>query len=171
MKADFEKIFPALLSLDIFKGFTDSEDDRRIMKKVYDALEPHDFSAGETIMEEGERGDSFYILRSGRVSVMRKTPSGDPIALSELDDSMHVFFGEAALVGNDKRTATVKAATECHTLKISGEDFMRICNMEPILGFRTFLCIAKRMKNSIEKANNDIATLYGALFKEIEDAN
>ncbi len=171
MKADFEKVFPILIDLEIFRGFEDNENDRRIMGMVYDSLESQDFSEGETIMSEGDSGNFFYILRSGRVRIMRKTPAGDPIALSELDDTMHVFFGEAALVGNEKRSATVKAATDCHTLKISGKDFMEICEKEPILGYRTFLCIARRMKDSIEKANSDIATLYGALFREIEGAN
>ena len=171
MKADFETVFPVLTGLEIFKDFKDSKNGKRIMKMVDDALERKDFSEGETIIREGENGDSFYILRKGRVKVSRRTPSGDSIALSELDDTMHVFFGEASLVGNDKRTATVVAATDCRTLKISGKAFMEICEKEPILGFRTFHCIALRMKKSIEKANSDIATLYGALFKEIEGSN
>lgn len=169
MKAEFEVVLPKLIELKLFNDFKiDNEDDRRIMKLVYDALESKDFNEGDVIIKEGDIGDSFYILRQGSVQVFRNTPSGDSIALANLNESMNVFFGEAALIGNDSRSATVKATTFCHTLKLSGKRFIEICNKEPILGYRTLLVLAKRMKESMTKANNDIATLYEALFREIE---
>lgn len=171
MKADFEKVFPILTALTIFSDFHDNPTDRRIMSLVFDALEVEDFDEGEMILKEGETGDAFYILRSGSVKVLRKTPFGDMIALSELDDSMHVCFGDAALMGNDRRSATVLATSHCHTLKIYGKEFKRICEKEPILGYRVYFKLAMEMKKSVEKANSDIATLYEALFREIEGSN
>ncbi|MBR4372902.1 MAG: cyclic nucleotide-binding domain-containing protein [Treponema sp.] len=171
MKADFDKVFPVLTSLPIFSDFADNPDGRRIMSLVFDALEVEDFDEGDTILKEGETGDAFYILRSGSVKVLRKTTSGDMIALSESDDSMHVCFGDAALMGNEKRIVTVLATSDCHTLKISGKKFRKICEREPVLGYRVFLRLATDLKQSIEKANSDIATLYEALFREIEGSN
>jgi len=172
MKSNYEEVLPKLVNLEIFKEFKENtEINNRIMKMVYEALDSADFNAGEIIIKEDDIGDAFYILIKGNIQIFRNTPSGDSIALANLNDSMNIFFGEAALIGNDKRSATVKAASECHTLKLSSKKFFDICNAEPLFGYKVLLCLAGRLKNSVAKANKDIATLYEALFREIEGSN
>lgn len=172
MKSNFEEVLPKLVSLEIFNEFKENnERNDRIMRMVYDSLESADFKTDDIIIKEDDVGDAFYILINGKVQIFRNTPSGDSIALANLDDSMHVFFGEAALIGNDKRSATVKAASPCHTLKLTSGKFFSICEKEPFFGYKVLLCLVRRLKNSVSKANNDIATLYEALFREIEGVN
>ncbi|WP_191014733.1 cyclic nucleotide-binding domain-containing protein [Treponema zioleckii] len=170
MKTDFEDFFPKMLKLELFNKFKiDSSDDKRILKEVYDALSSTEFKTGDIIIKEGDSGDSFYILTDGKVQIFRNTPSGDPIALANLSSDMNIFFGETALIGKDTRSATVKAVTDCKTLKISGKKFLELCEKEPVLGYRVLLCLARRMSDSIKRVNIDMATLYEALFSEIED--
>ncbi|MCR5288891.1 MAG: cyclic nucleotide-binding domain-containing protein [Treponema sp.] len=52
------------------------------------------FKAGETIIHEGENGDSFFILYSGEVLVSSMTPSGDSIALATVSDTQNIFFAK-----------------------------------------------------------------------------
>jgi CRP-like cAMP-binding protein len=62
--------------------------------------------AGEAVFREGDMGNSFYVLIAGDV-VVEKIRDGKPVELTRLGPGE--CFGEMALVGNDVRSATVRA--------------------------------------------------------------
>ncbi len=167
---EFEKILPKILSIPIFEDFSkDDENDVNILKSVYDKCSVKNFKKGDIIIKEGDEGDLFYLLYNGTVSVSRKTLAGDVIALADLNSDMNIFFGETVLISNDTRTATVTALTDCATIVLSGKDFNVLCEKQPLLGCRVFKVIAERMMKTISQTNRDKATLYEALFEEIEN--
>lgn len=166
----FETVLPKLVKLPLFSAFdAEKEEDRRIMKLVYDNLSIEPFKAGEEIITEGEMGDELFILYEGEVLVTRKTPVGDVIALATLNSSMNIFFGEMAIISNDTRSATITANTDCLTLTIEGKKFLDVCDKEPVLGYRVLSVLAKRLANNVRDANKDKAILYEALCNEIEN--
>ena len=61
---------------------------------------------GEAVFREGDMGNSFYVLIAGDV-VVEKLRDGKPVELKRLGPGE--CFGEMALVGNDVRSATVRA--------------------------------------------------------------
>ncbi len=61
---------------------------------------------GEAVFREGDMGNSFYVLIAGGV-VVEKLRDGRPVELAQLGPGE--CFGEMALVGNDVRSATVRA--------------------------------------------------------------
>ena len=165
----FEVVLPKLVKIQLFSDFNpDDENDCRILRAVYDSMELEKYPKGEVIIEEGKFGDMFYILYEGKVKVSRKTPAGDTIALADLSSDMNIFFGETALISDDPRTATVKAASDCRCIALSSTKFLELCDKEPLLGYRVLLHLAQRMAKTIRDTNSDKATLYEALFSEIE---
>jgi ATP-binding cassette, subfamily B, bacterial len=64
------------------------------------------FEAGETVMREGDPGDSFYIVVRGKVSVTRKGEDQQPAQINVLQDGD--YFGEIALIEDVRRTATLR---------------------------------------------------------------
>lgn len=62
--------------------------------------------AGEPVFREGDMGNSFYVLIAGEVAV-EKLHEGKPVELKRLGPGE--CFGEMALVGNDVRSASVRA--------------------------------------------------------------
>lgn len=166
---DFEKVIPKLINIELFSDFNiDDENDKRILKIVYDNMTIQNFKKGEIIIKEGDYGDLFYILYSGAVQVQRATPAGDTIALANLKSDQGIFFGETALISNDTRSATVKATEDCRCITLSSKKFIAVCDKEPLLGYRVLLHLAKRMSQTLRNTNSDKATLYEALFSEIE---
>lgn len=165
----FEEVLPKLVQIQLFSDFNaDNENDRRILRAVYDSLTIESYQKGDVIIEEGKLGDDFYILYSGKVHISRKTPAGDEIALADLTSDMNIFFGETALISDDPRTATVRALTDCRCIALSSTKFLEVCDREPLLGYRVLLKLAQRMAKTIRDTNSDKATLYEALFSEIE---
>jgi len=80
-------------------------------------LEPLRFAAGEAIVEQGERGDRFYVIDEGEVEV---AVDGRVVERERGGD----HFGEIALLRDSPRTATVRAIGEVHVLALERGDFI-----------------------------------------------
>jgi len=76
-------------------------------------LTMHTYYPEEKIVKEGETGDAMYILRKGKVHVVR----GEDTLLATLETGD--IFGEMALVLSEPRSATVKASTTCEVYRLS----------------------------------------------------
>eukprot|EP00981_Chlorochromonas_danica_P000013 scaffold17_cov187-Ochromonas_danica.AAC.9 len=88
------------------------------MEKIADVLTIQQFSAGERIIKQGEVGDRFYIIISGRVSITQTQGlvASSTVELVKLGPGK--YFGEKALMEDSPRKATVTAITSvsCYTL-------------------------------------------------------
>ena len=82
------------------------------------------FSDGEYVIEQGEVGDSFFLITGGVCDVLRYNPD-DPekeeFVLNTL--STPDCFGEAALLTNAPRNATIVAKGDVYTLFIDRDSF------------------------------------------------
>jgi len=88
-----------------------------------DAFERYDFKEGETIIKQGEEGDRFYLIISGKCEWTKLLPSGE---VERGDLCLNDFFGERALITKEKRAATIVSKTKVKTLALSKEDFNEI---------------------------------------------
>ena len=76
----------------------------------------------ETIIREGDKGDSFYVLAEGRAEVFHEKPKRKKIA----DLGSGDFFGEISLLTNEPRSATVIAKEGSLLFVLDGKDFGNI---------------------------------------------
>jgi Cyclic nucleotide-binding domain len=76
-----------------------------------------DFAAGDTIMREGDVGDSYYVIADGLVEV---SAGGVMIRTMRRGEG----FGEIALLAGLPRTATVTALAPTSTLSIERSNFL-----------------------------------------------
>ena len=93
---------------------------------LLDRLERREFAAGEVVVRQGDPGDRFYLVRSGRARVER-----DGRTVASLAEGQ--FFGELALLNRAPRAATVTAETELSTLTLSAEQFTLLLREYPKL--------------------------------------
>jgi len=87
------------------------------------------FESGDRIIQQGEPGDSFFVICEGRVSVLREDDGlAHPVAALEAGE----FFGEVALLAGGPRTASVYALTDdTQVLEISGQLLMELARRHP----------------------------------------
>ncbi len=76
------------------------------------------------IFRQGDPGDTFYIIRSGKVRVFRRGSDGFETDLSVLGAGES--FGQMALLTGEARSANVEAMEETHLMVLSKEQFERI---------------------------------------------
>jgi MFS family permease len=73
--------------------------------------------SGFAVIRQGDEGDRFYILESGRVQVV---VDGSPVGELEAGDC----FGEVALLRDVPRTASIIALEDCLLQSLTREDFL-----------------------------------------------
>lgn len=78
---------------------------------------------GETMVREGEEGDYYYLIESGRCEVLRHV-GGVNVLVAELKGGE--AFGEEALVSDAKRNATVRMKTDGVLLRLAKPDFIEL---------------------------------------------
>jgi cytochrome P450/CRP-like cAMP-binding protein len=83
------------------------------------------YGPGETIIQQGEQADAFYILSRGVVEVYLKLPGQIPQLIDKLSDG--ACFGEIGLLQGVPRTATVRVseAGDAEVLVIDRATFLR----------------------------------------------
>ena len=84
---------------------------------------------GEVVIREGEKGDFYYVIESGRCRVERRV-GGVSVTLAELKAGD--AFGEEALASDARRNATVTLASDGRLLRLGEKDFKELLG-EPLL--------------------------------------
>lgn len=87
------------------------------MEGVARAAQPVRFAAGDTIIREGDSGDSYYAIVDGEIDV---TMEGRHLRVMGRGEG----FGEIALLADVPRTATIAARTEVQLLEIERPAFL-----------------------------------------------
>jgi CRP-like cAMP-binding protein len=100
------------------------------------AIQSRQFGKGEVLMHEGDEGNSFYILRKGKVEIFAHGKGGEPTKhLRDLDESAKDnFIGEIALLTGARRNATVRATTDLEVWEIGRDAFARLFRARPEAG-------------------------------------
>lgn len=89
------------------------------------------YTAEEIIFNEGDPGDSFYIIQHGHVKVVKISDNSSELVMALMDPGQG--FGEMALLTNQPRSATVKAIDAVCLLQFLRADFMNLIRDYPAL--------------------------------------
>jgi CRP-like cAMP-binding protein len=100
--------------------------------------------AGETVVKQGDDGDYYYIIKSGRAKVVRTAKTGAELTLATLKDGD--AFGEEALLSEAKRNATVTMETDGTLMRLSKDDFNALLK-EPMLNWISHEEAAERVND------------------------
>jgi len=140
---------------------------REDLKEFAQLIRTREFSAGQVIVREGEKGDSLFIIREGEVGVSLAITL--PVSGKEREKvlvSLHPgeIFGEMAFIlGQEQRSATAQARTEVVLYEVKSSDFEDFVERNPRAGLYIFRNIAKIIADRLRKANQDIAKLTTVL--------
>jgi signal transduction histidine kinase len=104
---------------------------RKDIESLVQAAQERTFPAGFDIFEEGDEGNSLYIIESGEVSIIVHADDQQEIVVDTLRPTR--YFGEMAFLGETSRMATIRTTTECRVIEISETDFMAIARTNPSL--------------------------------------
>jgi len=129
------------------------------------------FSKGETIMQEGQEGDSMYIVADGDVEVSKtlamKGGEGDftkrEKILKRFKAEDNVVFGEIAMIDRENRSASVVTTTDCILLEIRRKDLLDLMEKRPQMGIKILKRIAQLLASRLRQSSQDVIRLTTAL--------
>jgi CRP/FNR family cyclic AMP-dependent transcriptional regulator len=125
------------------------------LEYVSELSRPRKLTSGQVMFEEGELGDSLYVIVSGEVEVLRRDAGGEQKAIAVLNPSE--FFGEMSLIDKEYRSATIRARTDVELLQLSAENLTTF-RKQYRDGF-TFVVIniARVLSSRLREANTRLA--------------
>jgi CRP-like cAMP-binding protein len=100
------------------------------------------FEPGETIVEEGRTGNGAYVVLSGKVEVIRGLPERPQVVATMGPGEP---FGELALLGDWKRTASVQAVEQTTCIGIDRWVFLAYLRREPQLAAKVIQVVTRRL--------------------------
>jgi CRP/FNR family transcriptional regulator, cyclic AMP receptor protein len=86
------------------------------------------FPAKQTIFAQGDRADTVFYVRQGKVKLTVVSKSGREATLALLSEGE--FFGEGSLAGQALRMGSATAMTDCELLRIDRKAMMRTLHRE-----------------------------------------
>ena len=111
------------------------------------------YSARQTIIREGDRCDVLYYIVEGSVSVLIEDEEGREMVLAYLNPGD--YFGELGLFdAEQRRSAWVRARSECELAEIGYAKFRRISDQFPEILFALASQMAVRLRDTSRKAGN-----------------
>ena len=106
------------------------------IQSIFTSLEDVPVKPGDAVIKQGDPGDYFYIIKSGRCMVSRRMPGQTKdIKLSELEAV--ASFVEEALISDAERNATVVMLSKGVLSRLSKKQFLTLLN-EPMLNMVDF---------------------------------
>jgi CRP/FNR family transcriptional regulator, cyclic AMP receptor protein len=168
-----DKDIAALKDIALFRNLTPEN-----MKRIMDILHRVTFSENEIIMREGDIGDTVYIMLEGTVEVTKSLVIGDADneeseknkVFTRLDGKQHAVFGEITLFQELKRTASVKAVTDCVMYEMKKDDFLKAAEEDYELGYRILLNLGRIVSARLRRADEDTVKLTTALSIMLHEA-
>ncbi len=134
-----------LIKLPLFAEFAPAQ-----VAMAASRLVPERYQPGQPVITQGEIGDSFFIIKEGRLEVL-VMKGGQKKKVAELGPGE--YFGEIALLLDVPRTADVVAKTECLVLRLYKDDFKSLLGEQLYFAKSLERTSSRRMSDTRHRIN------------------
>lgn len=100
------------------------------------------YALGETVFDEGDRGDHLYVVQSGQVELTREGSQGHRL-VARLGPGD--FFGELGVVLGERRATRAVAVANTCVLELDRETLESMCLEQPEIAIRMIRVLVSRL--------------------------
>ena len=143
-----------ILGMPLFSRLAERE-----LLRVLQVVEVVAFAPGQTVFEQGERGEELYIVLSGKLRIAR----GDAV-LSEVGPGEH--FGEMALVRRMPRSASVVAIEPSELIVLRRPEFFALLRSEHELAVKMLWQFLAVLSQRLDQTSRDLTSAREQLAAE-----
>ena len=86
---------------------------------------------GQILFTEGEPSDHLFVIRSGRIRIVARSPQGGELVLSVLAPGE--VIGELSVIDGGPRSATAEALGDVELLAVAATDVLTLLRQQPAL--------------------------------------
>jgi CRP-like cAMP-binding protein len=124
------------------------------LKLLAFASERLTFAPSQELFHQGDMADAAYIIVDGDAEVILETPKG-PIRVAQM--TKNDLIGEIGILLDQPRNATVKAASNLTTLRISKDLFFSMVTDFPVMGVEIMRELAYRLDHTTTQLREALA--------------
>ncbi len=136
------KAVEAMQETPIFAGI----DPKRLRLLAF-MSESRTYRAGELLFEQGDEGDSAFVVIDGTASVLINI-AGEKREVAEIGSRQ--VFGEMAVLCDIPRTAAIGAKTDLEVLRIDRDAFLKLLTEFPEVSLQVMRFLAARLEHTTQ---------------------
>jgi HEAT repeat protein len=124
---------------DLFRNFPGEE-----LAGIAELTEVVLLQPGETLFEQGDRGDAYFLVVSGGIRIIR---DGHELALLGAREG----FGEMAILDQETRSATARASDATALLRIDRDSFDQLVERNPAVARGIYRVLTQRLRSTLAR--------------------
>lgn len=121
----------------------------RQLGKIAQRFVERQYEASEEIVTQGQGGEGFFVLISGKAEAVRVRNDGERVIVNSFGPGD--FFGEMALLDAGLRTATVTALEPTNCLVLRREDFIGLLREDGEMAVLVLQELARRFRMALDR--------------------
>jgi HEAT repeat protein len=129
-----------LKEVEIFSGLTASE-----LAAIAAITKELDYPEGKAVIEQGDVGETVFLIIDGNVDVIMEQPDGKEIVMDKIESGG--AFGEMALIDNAPRSATIKTVSESRFIILHKQEFKEIVMEHPGIALQICSVFSSRIRH------------------------
>lgn len=138
--------------------------DAQEREELAQQLDSVELSAGETVFNYGDPGDSIYVIRRGGVEVFLKDDTGQRISLETAGPGD--VFGEISLLDGGPRTASVVVTEDLEALRLTRSHLDLFLTRRPTAALEMLSAMGRRLRITADRLRH---TASRNVNEEMED--
>ncbi|OGL38807.1 MAG: hypothetical protein A2149_00965 [Candidatus Schekmanbacteria bacterium RBG_16_38_11] len=123
------------------------------------------FSKGEYIFFEGDPSENLYIVKEGKVKIIKHSDTGKNVVLEVI--SKGEMFAQVAVFDGEPYPATAEAMENCEVMMIRRKEFFSLLEKHPVIATKVIGVLGKRLREAhdtirylaVERVERRIASL------------
>ncbi len=133
-----------LLALPIFAGISE-----RDWEKVAGLFSERQYQKDDYIFLEGEAPEALYVIKAGKVKVLRHSTDGKDVVLRVCSPGQ--MLGTVGIFDGMGYPGTAQAIEECNLLVIARNDCLTLVNRYPVFALAVINDLGTRLRGSAEQ--------------------
>ena len=114
--------------------------------ELLQSMEAVHVERGEEVFAEGEPGDRVYVVRTGKIKLVRRWPDGRENLLAVMGPGE--MFGELSLFDPGPRTSSARAVSEADLIALQHDDMMAWLTRRPEVAKHLLQALAQRLRRT-----------------------
>ncbi|MEO6973246.1 MAG: cyclic nucleotide-binding domain-containing protein [Rhodoferax sp.] len=133
---------------------------------ITDAIVKKRYKRAESLVEQGEKSNTLFIILTGRARVMSTDSRGREVILATLHPGD--YLGEMSLIDDEPHSATVRAELQTDVLKLGRVEFARCLPDSSSMAYAVLRGLVQRLRHADRKIESlALMDVYGRVARAL----
>lgn len=118
------------------------------LHELTNRMKVQDFEAGHILFNEGDIGDTMYIILQGEIRIFGYDQTGEQRTINVIHQNQ--IFGELSPIDQQPRSASAAAATPLKVLSLNRDDLLSFLDERPQFGIAMMRSLSQKVRDTTD---------------------